>query len=257
MDTALFSLDSLLSLVTLTALEIVLGIDNVVFIAILAGRLPQQQQHRTRIIGLTLALLMRILLLFGIFWVMRLTAPLFTVPVLTELAGEGASAVRVPLSVSGRDMVLVVGGLFLIAKATYEIHHMMEDGHGDGSAGRPMASVGMVLVQIALLDVVFSLDSVITAVGMARRIEVMVAAVLIGIVVMIVFVGSVSRFVMTHPSMKTLALSFLVMIGVLLVADGLGQHLPRGYVYFAMVFSLLVELVNLRVGARRKKAVAS
>ena len=257
MDTALFSLDSALALMTLTALEIVLGIDNIIFIAILTGRLPEEKQHRARIIGLTLALMMRILLLFGIFWVMQLTAPLFTIPFLTEAAGEGAAAVRVPLSISGRDLVLVAGGLFLIAKATYEIHHMMEGPHDGDTSGRPTVSVAMVLVQIALLDVVFSLDSVITAVGMAQHIEIMVAAVLIAIIVMIAFVGSVSQFVTRHPSMKTLALSFLVMIGVLLVADGLGQHLPRGYVYFAMFFSLVVELVNLRAGARRREAVAS
>ncbi len=253
---ALFSLDSALALLTLTALEIVLGIDNVVFIAILTDRLPAEKRRRSRAIGLTLAMVMRILLLFGIFWVMQLTTPLFTLPVLTELVGEGATAERVPLSISGRDVILVVGGLFLIAKATYEIHHVMEGAHEQAS-GQATASVGTVLVQIALLDVVFSLDSVITAVGMARRIEVMVAAVMIAVLVMIVFVGSVSRFVTKHPSMKTLALSFLVMIGVLLVADGLGQHLPRGYIYFAMVFSLIVELINLRAGARRRKVTVS
>lgn len=256
MDTALFSLDSALALVTLTALEIVLGIDNIVFIAILTGRLPEEQQHRARTVGLTLALAMRILLLFGIFWVMRLTTPLFTIPWLSEVVSEGADIVRAPLSVSGRDLVLVVGGLFLIAKATYEIHHMMENQHDQDTAGRSTPSVGTVLVQIALLDMVFSLDSVITAVGMVEHIEIMIAAVLISIAMMIVFVGSVSQFVTTHPSMKTLALSFLVMIGALLVADGLGQHLPRGYVYFAMVFSLLVELINLRAGARRRKVAA-
>ena len=254
---ALFSLDSALALLTLTALEIVLGIDNVVFIAILTGRLPEEKRRRARVIGLTLAMVMRILLLFGIFWVMRLTTPLFTVPVLTQLGGEGTTAERVAISISGRDVILVVGGLFLIAKATYEIHHVMEGTDEQQASGGPTVSFGLVLVQIALLDVVFSLDSVITAVGMARRVEVMVAAVMIAVIVMIVFVDSVSRFVTRHASMKTLALSFLVMIGVLLVADGLGQHLPRGYIYFAMVFSLLVELINLRAGARRRKVMVS
>ncbi len=168
---------------------------------------------------------MRLVLLLSIFWVMQLTAPLFTVPMLTEVAGEGAPSTRVPLTVTGRDLVLILGGLFLIAKATYEIHHMMEGARDEEGTNRPTPSVGMVLAQITLLDAVFSLDSVITAIGMARHIEVMVTAVLIAIVVMIIFVGPVSRFVMTHPSMKTLALAFLVMIGVLLVADGLGQHL--------------------------------
>ena len=249
---ALFSLDSALALLTLTALEIVLGIDNIVFIAILTERLPEEQQHRTRVIGLTLALVMRILLLFSIFWVMQLTTPLFTLPILTELVNEGVRVERIPLSISGRDLILLGGGLFLIGKATYEIHQLMEGSHQGQASQRTTASPGLVLIQIALLDAVFSLDSVVTAVGMARQIEVMVAAVVIAIVVMIVCVGSVSRFVMTHPSIKTLALSFLVMIGILLIADGLGQHLPRGYIYFAMVFSLLVEFINLRIGARRK-----
>jgi predicted tellurium resistance membrane protein TerC len=257
MDPALLTLDSALALLTLTALEIVLGIDNIVFIAILTGRLPEAQRERARVIGLALALVMRVALLFGIFWVMRLTTPLFTVPFLTELTGEGATAVETALTVTGRDIVLVVGGLFLIAKATYEIHHMMEDRHDQDTSGRPTTSMGPVLMQIALLDVVFSLDSVITAIGMVEHIEIMVTAVLIAVAVMIVFVGSISRFVTRHPSMKTLALSFLVMIGVLLVADGLGQHLPRGYVYFAMVFSLVVELINLRAGARRRKTVTA
>ena len=225
---ALLSIDSALALLTLTALEVVLGIDNIVFIAILTGRLPEAQQGRARIIGLVLAMVMRIILLFAIVYVMRLTAPLVTVPLFTELAGEEGATARVPLSLSGRDLILVFGGLFLIAKATYEIHHLMEGAHEQQRSGGPTASFGMVITQIALLDVVFSLDSVITAVGMARRIEVMVAAIVIAIVVMIAFAGFVSRYVSRHPSIKTLALAFLVMIGVLLVADGLGQHLPRG-----------------------------
>ena len=251
----LLSLDSALALLTLTALEVVLGIDNVIFIAILTGRLPEAKQDRTRTVGLVLAMAMRIVLLLGIFWVMRLTTPLFTVPFFTELVGDSGGMGRIPLSISGRDLILIVGGLFLLAKATYEIHHVMEGAREPQASRRPAASVAMVLAQIAVLDMVFSLDSVITAVGMARRIEVMIAAVMIAIVVMIAFVNSISQFVTRHPSMKTLALSFLVMIGVLLVADGLGQHLPRGYVYFAMIFSLLVELINLRAGARRREVV--
>ena len=251
----LLSLDSALALLTLTALEVVLGIDNVIFIAILTSHLPEAQQGRTRTVGLVLAMVMRVVLLLGIFWVMRLTTPLFAVPFLTELAGDGGAANRVPLSISGRDLILIVGGLFLLAKATHEIHHLMEGVHEQRTSSRPAASVAMVLAQIAVLDMVFSLDSVITAVGMARRIEVMIAAVMIAIVVMITFVNSISQFVARHPSMKTLALPFLAMIGVLLVADGLGQHLPRGYVYFAMIFSFLVELINLRAGARRWKVV--
>ena len=200
-------------------------------------------------------MVMCIILLLAIFYVMRLTAPLFTVPLLTELAGEGGATERVPLSLSGRDLVL--GGLFLIVKATYEIYHLMEGAHELQKSGGPTASVGMVITQIALLDIMFSLDFVITVVGMARRIEVMLAAIVIAIVVMIVFAGFVSRFVARHPSIKTLALAFLVMIGVLLVADGLGQHLPRGYVYFAMLFSLLVEVINLRAGAQRPQVATS
>ena len=194
-------------------------------------------------------MVMRVALLLAIFWVMRLTAPLFEVPFFTETIEEAAEAATVPLSISGRDLILVLGGLFLLAKATFEIHHVMEGSHAPDVRRRGTASVGAVLTQIVLLDLVFSLDSVITAVGMADRVEVMIAAVVIAVVVMIAFAGAVSRFIARRPSMKTLALAFLVMIGVLLVADGLGQHLPRGYVYFAMAFSLLVELINLKAGS--------
>ena len=254
---ALFSFDSLIALVTLTTLEIVLGIDNIIFLAILTDRLPANRRRRTRNIGLVLAMVMRIALLLAIFWVMRLTTPLFEVPFFTEPVAEGADTAVVPLSISGRDLILVLGGLFLLAKATFEIHHLMEGAHEPGVQRGGAVSVGAVLSQVVLLDLVFSLDSVITAVGMADRVEVMVAAVMVAVGVMIAFAGTVSQFIARHPSMKTLALAFLVMIGVLLVADGLGQHLPRGYVYFAMAFSLLVELVNLRAGARRHPAVAA
>jgi predicted tellurium resistance membrane protein TerC len=245
---ALLSLDSVVALLTLTSLEIVLGIDNIVFIAILTGRLPAERQRTARLVGLSLAMAMRIILLFGIVWVMGLTAPLFDVPYLTEQTTAGVTA---PLSLSGRDLILVIGGLFLIAKATIEIHHLVEQGHGDDTqVAGGTATVGAVLAQIALLDIVFSLDSVITAVGMAQQIEVMVAAIVIAVLTMMLFAEPVSAFVARHPSVKTLALAFLVMIGVLLVADGLGQHLPRGYVYFAMIFSLAVELINLRTRSR-------
>ena len=192
---------------------------------------------------------MRILLLLTIFWVMRLTEPLFEVPFLIEAVGEEISS---PLSISGRDLILVLGGLFLLAKATVEIHHLMEAPDKKNERQQKIASVWNILAQIVILDLVFSLDSVITAVGMADRIEVMIAAVVIAIVVMIAFAETVSNFIARQPSMKTLALAFLVMIGVLLIADGLGQHLPRGYVYFAMAFSLTVEILNLRAGARRR-----
>ncbi len=249
---ALLSLDSILALLTLTALEIVLGIDNIIFIAILTGRLPEEKRAFTRNIGLTLAMVMRIGLLLAIFWVMRLTAPLFSVPFMTEAVGSGPDATSVTLTVSGRDLILILGGLFLLAKSTLEIHHMMESAEDQTTTSQNSVSVGSVLIQIAVLDMVFSLDSVITAVGMAERVEIMIAAVMIAVGVMVLFAGAISRFVSRHPSLKTLALAFLVMIGVLLVADGLGQHLPRGYVYFAMVFSLLVEMINLRAGARRR-----
>lgn len=245
----LFSFDSFVALTTLTTLEIVLGIDNIVFLAVLTERLPEEHRRSTRTTGLILAMIMRILLLLTIFWVMRLTEPLFEVPFLTEAVGEEINA---PLSISGRDLILVLGGLFLLAKATFEIHHLMEEPDKKNERQRKIASVGNVLAQIAILDLVFSLDSVITAVGMADRIEVMITAIVIAIMVMIAFAEAVSNFIARHPSMKTLALTFLVMIGVLLIADGLGQHLPRGYVYFAMAFSLTVEIINLRAGARRR-----
>ena len=253
--TVLFSFDSLIALLSLTAIEIVLGIDNIIFLAILTDRLPENQRHRTRNIGLVLAMVMRIALLFAIFWVMRLTTPLFEVPFFTESLADGTGVM--PLSISGRDLILLLGGLFLLAKATFEIHNLMEGAHEPGVQRKGAISAGAVLSQVVLLDLVFSLDSVITAVGMADRIEVMITAVIVAVAVMIAFAGAVSRFIARHPSMKTLALAFLVMIGVLLVADGLGQHLPRGYVYFAMAFSLLVELINLKATTRRQSAEAA
>jgi predicted tellurium resistance membrane protein TerC len=222
-----------LGFLTLTALEIVLGIDNVVFISILASKLPAHQQKGARRMGLLLAMVSRILLLFSLSWVIGLTAPLFSV-----MGGE----------ISGRDLVLILGGLFLMAKSTHEIHDKLEGDTGHRSA-RVAPSYRSVLVQILLLDVVFSLDSVITAVGMVQQIGVMVAAVIVAVAFMMVFADAISGFVDRHPTVKMLALSFLLMIGVMLIADGFGHHIPKGYVYFAMAFSVFVEMLNLR--ARR------
>lgn len=225
-----------IALITLTVLEIVLGIDNIIFISILSGKLPPGQQERARFIGLSLAMIMRILLLLTISWIIRLTEPLFT------LFGHGFS---------GRDLILIGGGLFLLGKATFEIHERLEGDPEHGAAGRAVVSFTSVIIQILLLDIVFSLDSVITAVGVAEDVEVMIAAVVIAVLVMLVSAGPISRFVNDHPTVKMLALSFLLLIGMVLVADGLGQHIPKGYVYFAMGFSILVEVLNLR--ARRTK----
>ena len=220
-----------IALSTLTVLEIVLGIDNVVFISILAGKLPPEQQAKARRIGLILAMAMRIALLFSLAWIIRLTAPLFAV------FGH---------EISGRDLILIVGGLFLLAKSTHEIHQKMEGDEGSAS-GRVRASFGSVLVQIILLDIVFSLDSVITAVGMAEQFAVMVAAVVIAVGFMMVFAGPISRFVEQHPTVKILALSFLLLIGATLIAEGFDEHIPKGYIYFAMAFSVFVEFLNQRL----------
>src|SRR5688572_19728941 len=223
-----------LAFASLTALEIVLGIDNVVFISILSEKLPAHQRDRARITGLALAMIIRIGLLFSLSWIIGLTAPLFT------LLG---------MEWSGRDLVLLVGGLFLIAKATHEIHGSLEG--DEGHAGRRVtASFGAVLVQILLLDIVFSLDSVITAVGMTDLFIVMVAAVVAAVGVMLFASGPIAAFVRRHPTVKMLALSFLILIGVMLVADSFGQHIPKGYVYFAMAFALGVEMLNLRLRKR-------
>jgi predicted tellurium resistance membrane protein TerC len=224
-----------ISLVTLTALEIVLGIDNVIFISILSSKLPADQQAKARSLGLSAALVTRVLLLFTITWLMGLTRPFFTA------FGHG---------VTGKDIILIVGGLFLIAKSTHEIHGKLEGEEGAGSAG-VAASLASVIVQIMLLDIVFSLDSVITAVGMANNLGVMVAAVVLAMVVMLLSAGSISDFVNRHPTVKMLALSFLLLIGVVLVADGCGQHISKGYIYFAMAFSVVVELLNLKLRAKQ------
>ena len=225
-----------LAFVTLTALEIVLGIDNIIFLSILVGRLPKEQQPRGRTIGLALAMGMRILLLLSITWVMGLAAELFSV------AGRGFS---------GRDLILIGGGLFLLAKSTLEIHTSLE-GEEHGHEGPVRASFMSVVVQIAIIDIVFSLDSVITAVGMVDHVSVMIAAVIVAVAVMMFMAGSISDFVDRHPTIKMLALSFLILIGVALVGEGLGFHIPKGYIYFAMAFSVAVEMLNIRLRRRVK-----
>jgi predicted tellurium resistance membrane protein TerC len=227
----LLTSENLIALLTLTSLEIVLGIDNIVFISILVGKLPKEQQAGARRIGLLLAMGMRIALLLAISWVMSLTQPLFA------LFGQGFT---------GRDLILIIGGFFLVAKATWEIHDKLEGGVHEHAAPKT-AAYGAILLQIMVLDIVFSLDSVITAVGMAKHIEIMIAAVVISIGVMLVAAGSISAFIDKHPTMKMLALSFLLLIGVMLIADGFGQHVSKGYIYTAMAFSLFVEVLNMRL----------
>ena len=237
---AFLTADGLLALATLSAMEIVLGIDNVVFIAILVTRLPDAQREYARRLGLILALGIRIGLLFAISWMMGLTTPLLTV------LGRG---------VSGRDLILLGGGLFLIVKATLEIYDKVEAEHRDRAAAAARAAFLWVLAQILLLDIVFSLDSVITAVGMANDLSIMVTAMVIAMLVMLVSAGTVSRFIEHHPSLKILALAFLLLIGVMLVAEGMGTHVEKGYIYFAMAFSLLVETLNMRY-RRKQRPVA-
>jgi predicted tellurium resistance membrane protein TerC len=228
------SAEGWIALGTLTVLEIVLGIDNIVFISILAGKLRQEDRARARRVGLSLAMIIRILLLLSITWVMSLTAPLFAV-----LGWE----------ISGRDVILLVGGLFLIGKSTLEIHEKLEgvEGHGSAKVAKSFASV---IIQILLLDIVFSLDSVITAVGMAEDVAVMILAVIIAVGVMLLSSSAISEFVDRHPTVKILALSFLLLIGVSLIGEGLDQHIPKGYIYFAMAFSVFVEMINLRIRAK-------
>lgn len=243
----LFSIASLVALVTLTALEIVLGIDNVVFIAILADGLPESKRKLARRLGLFLAMFSRIALLFAIAWLMGLTTPLFEVPFIHEPHAASDSGSPVPVGISGKDLILLVGGLFLVGKAAWEIRHQVERSHDTEARPAKAASFGSVVAQIVVIDLVFSLDSVITAVGMARSIWVMVAAVVIAVLVMMVAAEMISGFIRRHPAIKVLALSFLVLIGVLLIADAFHQHIDRGYVYFAMAFALLVDLIQLKV----------
>ena len=225
------------ALATLTALELVLGIDNIVFISILVDKLPKAQQERARRIGLFMAMFMRIGLLMVLAWIVGLVAPLFTV-----LGQE----------ISGRDLILILGGLFLIYKSTGEIHESMEGGHGPTTTA-VKATFTAVILQIMVIDMVFSLDSIITAVGMVDRIEIMVAAVVLSVGMMMLFASAIGRFVSDHPTIKMLALAFLVVVGVVLIAEGLDYHVPKGFVYFAMAFSLGVELLNIRMRGRAKK----
>jgi predicted tellurium resistance membrane protein TerC len=236
----LFAVENLIALLTLTSLEIVLGIDNIVFIAILTAKVEASRRNRVRTIGMGLAMVMRILLLLTIKWIMQLTQPLFGF---------------MQHEVSGRDLILLLGGLFLIAKSTHEIHEKLEGAHHATGQAVPVSSVPAILGQIIAIDLVFSLDSVITAVGMASDIRIMIAAVVVAVLVMMAFAGGVSRFVERHPTIKMLALSFLLMIGVMLVAEGMGRHIERGYIYFAMAFSLLVEILNIK-GGRSQTASA-
>jgi predicted tellurium resistance membrane protein TerC len=229
-----------IALATLTALELVLGIDNIVFISILVDKLPVAQRETARRIGLFMAMFMRVGLLLVLSWIVGLVAPLFTV-----LGHE----------ISGRDLILIAGGLFLIYKATGEIHQSLEGQEGHASSA-VKATVGAVILQIMVVDMVFSLDSIITAVGMVDRIEVMIVAVVASVGLMMLFAGAIGRFVSDHPTIKVLALSFLVVVGVVLIAEGFDQHVPKGYVYFAMAFSVVVEMLNIRMRKRSKKPAA-
>jgi predicted tellurium resistance membrane protein TerC len=226
---------------TLTALELVLGIDNIIFISILVDRLPKDRREFTRRVGLFLAMFMRIALLLFLSWMVSLTAPLFTIPI-------------VGIDISGRDLILIGGGLFLIWKSTKEIHQLLE-GEDESGEAKTHPAFSVIILQIIIIDMVFSLDSIITAVGLVNQIEVMVAAVVASVLLMMLFAGAIGRFVSDHPTIKMLALSFLFVIGVLLIADGFGHHVPKGYIYFAMAFSVGVEMLNLRLRKRREEPV--
>lgn len=238
----LLTTENLIALFTLTSMEVVLGIDNIVMIAILTGKLPEDQRPKARSLGIALALGSRLLLLLSLSWIMGLTKGLFTVR---------------EFEVTGRHLVLLIGGLFLIAKATYEIHHKLEDPKevevGSASAKSLFSKV---IIQIIMIDVIFSLDSVITAVGMVKEIAIMVVAVIVSVGVMLAFAGRVSAFIERHPTVKILALSFMLLIGVMLTAEGVGRHVEKGYIYFAMAFSLFVEVLNIKATARKAKAQA-
>lgn len=255
--------ESWVAFATLAALEIVLGIDNIIFISILSSKLPEEQRAKARTMGLGLAMFTRILLLLSLSWIMGLTKPLFTLPFLgfadpsaAQLAAEAAKGghevVGKASEISGRDLILIFGGLFLLVKSVHEIHHKLEGEEGAAENKGGGASFGAILFQILLLDIVFSLDSVITAVGMVKEIGVMIAAVVAAVGVMLFAAGPISNFVEKHPTLKMLALSFLLLIGVTLLAEGFNQHISKGYIYFAMAFSVFVELLNLRL--RKPKA---
>ncbi|RDC54094.1 TerC family protein [Pedobacter chinensis] len=240
-----------ISLLTLTVLEIVLGIDNIVFISILSGKLPENQQKKARQLGLGLAMITRVLLLLSLSWIMTLTSPLFNIG---SWVGINDGDWYEKLAISGRDLILIIGGLFLIYKSTHEIHNKLEGEEEEGGKAK-VHSFWATIFQILILDIVFSLDSVITAVGMAEHIEIMIAAVVIAVIIMMISAGSISGFVNKHPTVKMLALSFLLLIGVSLLAEGLDQHIPKGYVYFAMAFSVLVEMLNLKMKKNSKNPV--
>ena len=231
-----------IALVTLTALEIVLGVDNIIFISILVGRLPEHQRQRARTFGLAFAMFTRIALLLSLAWVMTLTEPLFSIPVVGR-------------DVSGRDLILIGGGLFLLWKSVHEIHNSLEGEEEEHAAAAVRAGFAAVIMQIAIIDIVFSLDSVITAVGMVDQVAIMVIAIVAAVVVMMFAARTIGEFVDRHPTVKMLALSFLILVGVALVAEGGGYHIPKGYIYFAMAFSVGVEMLNIRVRARRSAAV--
>ncbi len=233
----LTSPENLVALLTLTALEIVLGIDNIIFIAILSAKLPLAVQNRARLIGLAIAMVTRVLLLLSITWIMRLTTPLFSL---------------LDRDFSGRDLILIAGGLFLLAKSTLEIHEKLEGEEHEHKAAKGAAKFGAVVFQIVLLDIVFSLDSVITAIGLSNHVAIMITAVIIAVIFMMVFSKSISDFVDRHPTIRMLALSFLLLIGVSLVGEGLEFHIPKGYIYFAMAFSVGVEMLNLRIRGTTK-----
>jgi predicted tellurium resistance membrane protein TerC len=245
----LSSPEAWISLLTLTLLEIVLGIDNIIFISILSSKLPQNQQKKARQVGLGLAMITRILLLLSLSWVMSLTSPLFNVGSLINISSQEWID---KLAISGRDLILISGGLFLIYKSTHEIHLKLE-GEEEEAGNAKVYSFSGVLIQILVLDIVFSLDSVITAVGMADHVGIMVAAVIIAVILMMISADSISNFVNQHPTVKMLALSFLLLIGVSLLAEGFDQHIPKGYIYFAMAFSVLVEMLNLKM--KKKSSV--
>jgi len=230
---------ALIALLTLTVLEIVLGIDNIIFISILSGKLPKEEQKKGRLLGLSLAMITRILLLFSISLIVKLTEPFFTI---------------FELGISGRDLILILGGLFLLAKSTMEIHSKLE-GEEEHHHTKAKVSFWGVIIQILLLDIVFSLDSVITAIGMANELAVMVIAVIIAVIFMMFFSGSISDFVEKHPTIKILALSFLLLIGFSLIIEGLHQHIPKGYIYFAMAFSVFVEMLNLKMRKKKSKPI--
>ncbi|MCA0389804.1 MAG: TerC family protein [Bacteroidetes bacterium] len=231
--------EALIALATLVALEVVLGIDNIIFISILAGKLPKEMQAKARNLGLILAMVTRILLLLSITWIMKLTSPIFT------MFGN---------EISGRDLILIIGGLFLLGKSTFEIHDKLE-GEEHSAGGQVAKSFGMTILQILILDIVFSLDSIITAVGIVSQIEIMITAVVISVIFMLIFASPVSNFVDKHPTIKMLALSFLLMIGFTLIADGFDYHIPKGYIYFSMAFSIFVETLNLKLRSKSTKPV--